>query len=208
MPEEEFDELYDKKLVDAAPVKEFEDRIERKMKEFENDYDVTDMKINDRNILRALCQAMITLEDMEQASYRMRAEGFNNENIVRMEKLSRAQSDLRSDISKLQDDLRITRKIRKGEREESVLIFIDKLKDKARRFMQARQQYIFCPKCKMLLATVWTLYPDEPRNRIRVICNRVLDNGEKCGEAVLVGTKEMLEGRGVNIEDVPESFKT
>jgi len=74
--------------------------------------------------------------------------------------------------------------------------------------MQARQQYIFCPKCKMLLATVWTLYPEEPRNKIRVVCNRVLDNGEKCGEKVLVGTKEMLEGRGVNIEDVPESFKT
>jgi len=207
MTDEEFDELWDKQLVDAAPVKEFEDRIQRKIKEFENDYDVSDMKINDLNVLRALCQALITLEDMEQASYKMRAEGFTGDNITKMEKVNRGMSDLRADISKLQDDLRITRKIRKGEREESVLAYIEKLKDKARRFARSRQMYIFCPKCKMLLGTLWTLYPDEERNKIRLVCNRVQDDGTKCNEVVHIGTSELLQRKGVNIDDIPEFYK-
>lgn len=202
----EFDELMDRKEMNAEPVKIFEDRIKRKLAEFEKDYDLTDMKFNDLQSLRALAQALITLEDLEVYSYKLRMEGITLDNLTLMDKISKQLSDLRNDISKLQDDLKISRKVRKGDKEESVVLYIEKLKQKAAEFYESKMNYILCPKCNMLLGTVWTLYP-EAKNKITLTCQRELDSGEKCGTIVTVTTKEMLERKNTNTPEVlPENF--
>jgi hypothetical protein len=208
MSDDEFEEYWTKLAVGAVPVQEFEARIETKMKELENDYDFSEMKINDKVLLRNLCQALIQLEDYEQISYRLRTEGVNAGNIMMLRNVGELMSNLRNDISRVQDDLKITRKIRKSDKEASVINTIETLKEKARKFYDQKMMYIFCPKCNMLLGTIWTLYPSEERNKITLVCNRRLDNDTKCGEKVVVLTKDMLALKGTNNPEVlPDTFK-
>ncbi len=205
---EEFDKAMEKKVMGAETSKVFEARIERKLKEFEQDYDLTDLKINDRDALRALIQAHITLEDYEQHLFKLRAEGISETQLFGIEKFQKAMSDLRSDISKIQQDLNITRKVRKSDKDASVMAYLDNLHEKAKKFYEAKMSYIFCEKCNMLLATIWSLYPDEERNKIALVCHRILDDGTQCGHKTIVDTKKLLENRGTNkIEITPESMR-
>lgn len=205
MTDEEYDELMAKKALDLEPVKEFEDRIERKLKSFGNDYDLSDMKFNDTESLRALAQALITLDDLETYTYKLRQEGINEMNLTLLDKVSRQMSVIRQDISRLQDDLKISRKIRKGDKDESVLNYIESLKEKAKKFYESRMSYVFC-ECGMLLGTVWTHYPNSD-NKLIFKCNRILDNGHICGKITKVTTQELLNNRGSNHpEFLPESM--
>lgn len=206
MPDEEFDEMWQQKVMNIAPSKALEDRIQKKFDEFAKDYDIDDLKINDKETLRALIQSILTLEDYEQMIFQLRTEGLTSENINFIDKISKVMADLRGGISRFQDDLKITRKTRKSEQETSVLTYIESLKEKAREFYQAKTIYILCPKCKMLLGTVWCQYP-ENKNKVELFCGRHLDNGETCGERVVVYTKGMLNTKGSNDPDMlPDSL--
>lgn len=195
--DDEFDEYYSQKIAGIVINQEFEKRIQRKINEFSKDYALDELNSNDKLLLRALAQAMINLEDSEIESYTIRAEGISLDNITLLEKLSKMMSELRGDISKLQDDLKITRRIRKSDKEQSVMTFLDDLKLKAREFYSNRMAFVYCD-CGMLLGTLWTLYPSESHNRIILVCNRILDNGEICGKRVTVTTKELLDNKGTN----------
>jgi hypothetical protein len=206
MSDEEFDEMWEERTLNSTPSKKLEDRISLKLEEFSKDYDIDDLKINDKETLRALIQAIIALEDYEQVMFQLREAGLTAENINMLDKVSKTMSDLRSDISRLQDDLKITRKIRKSEQETSVLNYLETLKTKAREFYESKMMYILCPKCNMLLATIWTLYPTE-NNQIKLICHREQEDGSFCGEEVVVYTKDLLENKGSNKpEMLPESI--
>lgn len=206
MSEEEFQDAFNKKVLNASPSVDFEKRIERKLEDFRRDYDLNDLKINDMDTLRALVQAQISLEDYEQVLYRERT-AVSLDNIVVLDKIQKIMSDLRSDISSFQTDLKITRKVRKSDQEASVISFIDSLKAKARKFYESRMSYIYCDKCNMLLGTIWTLYPYEPKNRIRLVCNRPTEGGGTCGNVVTVGTKELVENKGTTNEKImPEGM--
>ena len=207
LTDDEYDEVMAKKQLDLEPVKEFEDRIKRKIEGFEVDYELSDMKFNDMEQLRALAQALITLEDYEQLSYKMRMEGIEN-NLTPLDKLNRFMSDMRSDISKLQDDLKISRKIRKSSQEESTIIYLENLQEKAKEFYEQKMFYVFCPKCNMLLTTAWFLYPEYKTNRIQLICHRKLKNGSTCGTKVVVTSKELLDKKSSNLPELmPESMR-
>ena len=75
MSDEEFDDAFDN-LDDESPqtivpqrsLAEMEELITNKMQDFEQDYDISDMKINDRLVLRNLIRSIISLEDLEIAS--------------------------------------------------------------------------------------------------------------------------------------------
>lgn len=207
LSEEEFDELYNEKykVADSEIEASFEKRIEIKMEEFEKDYDLTDLKINDKETLRALIQAIISLEDYEQILFRLRTKGIDVDNIYFFEKVNKVMSDLRADISKLQDDLKITRKIRKSDQETSFLQLIENLKEKARKFYESKMNYVFCPKCNTLIATVWFLYPELKTNKLKLHCGKKLVSGEVCSGEILIGSKELLELGGYsNKSIIPE----
>ena len=207
LTDDQFNDIMDKKVLAVAPVKAYEDRIERKLKQFENDYDLSDMKINDMETLRALVQAILTLEDLEQYTFSLRSEGISFDNLTLLDKVGQQMSKLRADISKMQEDLQITRKIRKADEEGSVVNFLEDLKEKAKRFYEQKMSYIFCPKCNMLVATIWVLWPDG-NNKLQFICNRKLDEGAKCGHKFVVTTSELKHNRGTNKPEVlPESMR-
>lgn len=207
LPEKDFDDLFEKKYFGVVTSKEFELRIERKLEEFSQDYDIDDMKINDMLLLRALAQSLIHLEDMEVLSYNLRKEGISEDNILFFDKLSNVMTNLRRDISKMQDDLKITRKIRKGDKEEGVIAMLDSLKEKARIFYQNKLNHIICPNCNMLISSVWFLYPED-KNKITLICKRNLGDGNFCNTVVTITSKELMENRGSNKPEVlPESMR-
>lgn len=207
LSDDEFLELMDKKIQGALPSTAFERRIESKIAEFGYDYDLSDMKVNDTASLRALVQAIIALEDYEQVLYKLRTESdLGTLDIQALEKISKIMSDLRSDISKIQDDLQIKRKTRKSDKESSVLAYLDDLKIKARQFIESRSMLIFCPKCNTLLATLWTLYPDK-ENKLSLRCWKKDKDGNDCGEKVVIITKDLLATEGTNkVEIVPEGM--
>ena len=207
MSDEDFEELWAKKVTGVEVNKEFEERIERKLAQFAEDYDIDDLKINDKLVLRALAQALITLDDLESYSYRERIGGIDFDKILSMEKVNAVMTSLRRDISNMQNDLKITRKVRKGDKEENFINYFEDLKQKAKEFYREKMAYVFCPKCKMLLGTFWVRSNEEPKNRLVLYCDRTLSDGNKCGEKITVNIKELYDKRGTNIEEVPEYFK-
>jgi hypothetical protein len=51
---------------------------------------------------------------------------------------------LRKDISNMQNDLDITRKVRKGDENVNVLSELERLKLKAKEFIEAKLFYVWC----------------------------------------------------------------
>lgn len=207
LTDEEFETVWEDKVGDIETTKDFEDRIKIKIDEITNDYDISDLKANDKLTLRALAQAFIQLEDLERFVYNKRINGIAESSVLLIEKINNMISNLRKDISNMQNDLKITRKIRKGDKEQTLINYLEDLKLRAKEFYSQKMSYIWCPECKMLLGTIWTLYPEEKSNKIQLVCNRILENGEMCGTKIITTTRELLDRRGVSTEDVPEFFK-
>ncbi len=204
--EEELDLIIANKEVNVETSKELEKRIEEKLIKFSEDYDLSDLKENDKATLRAMIQAIIALEDYEQLAYKLRLDGVTSENILAVDKVAKVMEGLRKSISDFQNDLAITRKHRKSDQETSVLAYIESLKQKAREFYESRMSYIFCDKCNTLLGTIWTLYPEE-NNKIQLVCMQKDKTGNPCGNKVTVSTKELLEKKGTNNREIiPDSL--
>lgn len=223
MPNDEFEEIWlenwaEKEENDTSNYEEeflkekishsldFENRINSKIDEFSKDYDIDDLKINDRLQLRTLAQAFIQLEDLEQTHFRVRNQEINESNIAYLRDLNNSMASLRKDISMIQEDLKISRRARKGDKEENLITQFQIMQQKAKTFYKSKMNYIWCPKCKMLLGTIWVHYP-ESNNSISLTCGRTLDNGTKCGEKVIINLKDLVDKRGTNIDNVPEFFK-
>jgi len=207
LSDSEFDEMWERKTQNREVNESFESRIESKINEFAVDYALEDLHSNDLMTLRALAQAIMTLEDYELESYNLRtSEGVMMDNIALLDKMTKAMSDLRGDISRLQGDLGITRKVRKSDKESSVIATIEALKIKAKLFYDQKMVYIFCPKCHMLLSTIWTLYSDSEKNKITLVCERPLPDGKQCNNKFTVVIKDFVRD-GANKESIPESMK-
>src|SRR5689334_4489425 len=155
--EEELNAIIGRKEEFIDRSETFEKQIEETLAKYENDYDLSDLKINDRAVLRGLIQSIISLEQYEQDLFQLRGDGINPENVLAIQKLQNVMSELRGDISKMQNDLAITRRHRKSDQEQSVIAYIEHLKEQSKKFIEAKHAYIFCPKCHTLLATQWSL---------------------------------------------------
>jgi hypothetical protein len=207
LSDEEFDELYAKKMVGITANKETEKLIQKKLDAFAVDYDLDDLNSNDKMALRALAQAFVSLEIYESESSLIRSAGIDVTNIELLEKINKMISNIRSDISRMSEDLSISRKVRKPTKETSAIDYIEGLKRKAKEFYESKMAYVYCPKCDMLLGTFWTLYPDDERNKITLVCNRIMESGEKCNNKVVISTKELLENKQSNNQNTPESLR-
>ena len=195
MTDEEFEaEMADKEAEFILSPEFLEKRVKVKLDELALDYDMDDMKSNDMVQLRALVLAMIQLEDLEIDVWRARQE-ITATTVQVVEKLNKTISVLRDDISKISNDLQLTRKIRKQSRETSVLDAINDLRSKARLFYQERMLYVFCPNCKMLLSTLWLQYSSEDYNKLTLKCNR-------CKQKVTQDLAPLYKTDNKNIEDV------
>lgn len=213
LSDDEFQEILDAKEeeeVSSLELEEdFEIRIQNKIEQLTEDYDLSDMKSNDLLILRALAQSLISLEDFEQTAYEER-QNIGNDNILTIDKMQKIISDLRRDVSNQQTDLKISRKIRKSDDREDVIQTVTSLKDKAQQFYKQKMAYIICPKCDMLLATIWVQYP-EVDNVLTFQCNRRKGGREPevlCNHRFSVDTKGLWASKEVSNkpEVLPESI--
>lgn len=170
-----------------------EEQVTTKLGEFEDDYDLSDMKINDRLVLRNLIITIISLEDLELEFSSMKNE-INESNILLLDRLSNIMSRLRKDISEMQNDLKLTRKIRKEGQEESFIAWLDKVKGYADEFYTEKTLSVFCPKCRFFLASVWLLYPEES-NILKLKCRNCENEFEE-------DLSDLYETDNKNLEDV------
>lgn len=207
MTDEEFDAMFDKKVQGVVPDATWERRIQKKLDEFGEDYDLSDLKINDKYTLRALAAAVLHLEDYDSVIGQIKSAGIDDANMYRLNTLSKIQTDIRSDISKMQDDLKISRKTRRSEKQEDTISFIDDLKKKAKKYYEQKMMYIFCPKCNTLLATMWFLYPQFKSNVIKLQCHRDIGDGIVCDGEVHITSAWLLENGMRNKVNVPDSMK-
>ena len=207
LSDEQFNEFYEEKVVGIQRNRAFENLIQRKIKEIATDYEVEDLNSNDLLMLRSLAQALVDLEALEQENHKMKREGLDMSNINLLDRMSRMRSDLRSDISKMQTDLNITRRVRKADTNTSVKDQWEVLQQKAKEFYKQKMSYIFCEECHMLIGTLWTLFPDEKRNKLSLVCSRTLEDGSKCGHKTVATTTQLMEKRGTNNPDIPESMR-
>ena len=207
MSDDEFNELWDKKIIGIEQNSEYEKRIINKIEEFGRDYDLDNLKANDLFSLRNLAQAYITLEDYEHLYYNFRSKGLNLGDIVEFKNLSDMMSTLRSDISKMQTDLGISRRARKGEKEETVISELERLKVAARTFYEQKMFYIYCPKCNTLLSTTWFLFPESKDIKLTFVCDSKPDGENKCGHKFVITPVELLSKRGTNSENIPDGLR-
>lgn len=170
-----------------------EERIEKIIVSFEKDYDLIDMAANDLLSLQELAKIFVLLEDIAE-ELRKELKKEHTDWLV-FEKINRVSNQLRDDASKLQRDLGITRKVRQDSGSQSVVEFIEDLKKRAKHFLVERLFEVYCPKCKMLLAKVWFLYPGG-NNRMRLQCG-------KCHHKFSVVSQDLLANRNKNIEAGP-----
>lgn len=201
LSDEEFERVYQSIINKDLKNPYFEKRIKEEIAKFEKDYEISDLKINDMNTLRALIQAMLALEDYEQLAYKLQKKTVIDEEadyiIARLEKINKIMNSLRTDISRMQEDLKITRKIRKSDREESVINAIQDIKDRAKNFYTQKFARVFCPECKMLLGSVWVMYPESHNNKFWFYCKR-------CEQRIMISFPELVKSGMRNIKDVPE----
>lgn len=207
LDDSEFEDILTKRETLLGRAADFEKRINLKLEEFENDYDLSELKVNDKLSLRALIQDYLALEDYEQIAFELRSAGVDLNSIIEFEKLNNMMSSLRSDIIKLQTDLGISRKARRGDQETTVLAELDKLKARAREFYAEKMFYVYCPKCNSLLSTTWFLYPDEKGNKLQLVCRQKDKAGNECGEKFAISSKELLDMRGSNSVNIPEVLR-
>lgn len=174
---------------------DYEPEIAKRISEFEKDYDMSDMKVNDMLVLRQLIQAIIALEELETVFTVLR-QHVTNVNVLVADKVSAMMTRLRSDISNMQGDLKLTRKARKESQEETFSNWLDITKRKARKFYDQRHLYIFCPECRRLLATVWLLYPKE-NNTLHLECGN-----SECKHQFSIELINLYKTDNKNLKDV------
>lgn len=206
LTDDEFEEVLAKKKVGVVKSQEFEDRIKRKIDDISRDYDLEDLNSNDLLTLRALAQAYINLEDYEDYEYELRKEGIEEKAIFALEKLANMKNTLRTSISSMSGDLKITRKVRVADKDQSVISYIEDLKKKAKEFYEAKMMLVFCPKCNTWIGSIWSLFPYEKGNKITLVCNKELEGGEVCGEKVIIYTSDLIKSKGTNNQNIPQSI--
>jgi hypothetical protein len=195
LTDEEFEEVWEDMILETEVSPEMlEKRVKEKLDELAVDYDMEDMKINDMGQLRSLALAQIQLDDLEQVAFETR-QHTDSTSVQILEKINRILSGLRDDISKISADLQLTRKIRKQSRESSIIDSINDLRSKARKFYRERMLYVFCPECKMLLATLWLNYSSEEYNKLQLKCGR-------CNHKFTQDLAPLYEINNQNVEDV------
>jgi len=183
----------------------FEKKVEKKKQELANDYDLTGMKANDIEVVNALCRAYVQLEDLQTRYFYLTNADFadNFDSVKTMMELIKT---LNADISKMQTDLDISRNKRNKDKDASVVSAIEELKAKAKKYYEKVMMYVYCPECRMLIATIWFLYP-EKENILNMTCGREHEDDGKtvaCGHKLVITSKELYDKRGTNH---PEGFK-
>ena len=193
--ESELEEILEKVMESKT-----EEKVQEVLESFEQNYDLSDMSANDMLGLRNLAHYYVYLEDLNHKI----DDAMRDDNTGILERLIRISEKVQKSVTEIQTNLAITRKQRKSDKEQDIVSAWEDLKLRAKKFLEDRVSYVYCDKCRMLLANVWFLYPEEERNVLRLRCNRTIDSdsGEICGNELTVTSQFLAENDNRNITGV------
>jgi hypothetical protein len=124
--------------------------LEKKIQTYLETYELDDLnRANDFASLRILAQEEIILENLQNELASLKRVAGDTKTV---KDLSTAIRDHGNTYSNLQKTLGIDRSKRESEGEESVLSYIDKLKDQAKKVWASRLKRLVCKDCNLPLA--------------------------------------------------------
>ena len=179
--------------------------MEKDFFEYKNSYNLENMTPNDEATLEALLTSIDRKKELDRRIEAiLKSDDLSDSDLFQVKTLQELSGKLTGEISSLQETLKISRKSR-GEKEQDVRNFIEKLKSDARRYAENKFQWIFCPKCKTLVSMVWWLDQDADQT-IEITCPRKLD-GHICGHKFKVSSSELKSQGGRNYSEIPDALK-
>ena len=190
-------ELYERNVLIENETKfqlEYEQKIQDFLDKLARDYDLSDMNENDRVALRHMAQLSLSIETLERKMSLALAAGELDVNQI--QKLTNALDTMRNSLMKVQSELNISRKERLGGAKETVDKRFQDILRRAKKLYDLRTAKIFCPKCRMLLATVW-VQDWNIDNTCTFTCPR-----PECKHQFTVSTKYLRTHGMKNVEDM------
>lgn len=177
----QYKDMTDEEILEAVKSKSFEERVQARLDQLAQDYDISDMKYNDHVLIRRWATLSERLEE-EEEDFRVRKEEMSSNDGLREEQ---RLSGMQRDIINIQEALNITRAKRRDTTEDNPRLLYEDIKSRAAKFLNDRLAYIKCPKCGMILCTVNFLYPDR-NNLVNLDCG-------KCEERFEVTSTEIVD---------------
>jgi hypothetical protein len=190
LTDNEFNEVWED--YKDRPPSDIEGRIASVIDDFSKNYDLRDMNANDTLALRELARIFVQLEELGL----MEQEAIDNGEVSKISALSKIKKEYLDNASKIQSDLNITRRTRQNDSGETLETYLPSIQKKARNFLSQRLAYIYCPKCRMLVANVW-FTNWELKNDMRFTCPRV-----DCDNTFTVTSEFLFKNKNRNIDEV------
>ena len=128
--------------------------VKRKLEYLQSEYDLSELAANDLLQLDSLAEALASSDEYNKMlEDELSIEPRNIRNISDIQKLI---TEVNRNISSISNDLKIDRKSRER-KTDSIPDYVKDLQDRARAFVEDRMFYIYCPKCKTLVMSMWIL---------------------------------------------------
>lgn len=170
--------------------------LNEKLSTYLETYEVDDLnRANDLSSLRQLAQYEIIIENMQGELASIKNSGSDTK---RIKDLSTALRDAVNSYTSLQTTLGIDRKKRQSDSEESVVSYIDKLKDQAKKFLDARFSVLRCSACNLPLMKYYIYIKEKgeigsiesKKKPIKNIKYKLEVECPKCGKTVSIDERE------------------
>lgn len=186
---------------------EYQARVTAKIDELHVDYEINDLKANDRFTLEELAKALVTLENLDLQLFELRKDVERN--LTAIKDLSNVVNQSRTAIAKMQDTLGISRKMRKDSGSENAREELKRQTELAREMLAEKLAYVYCEKCTELIGTFWFLF-DNKKNTIKLTCGREYFDPEtakvtrNCNHVTTITSEQLFKQEGTNH---PDGFK-
>lgn len=123
--------------------------LKKRLEKYLEAYELDDLnKANDMAVLQQLAQFEIIIENLQNELASIKTVG---EETKKVKDLNTALRDATQSYTNLQTTLGIDRKKRQSESEESVISYIDKLKEQSKKVLDRRLKVLKCKDCKLPL---------------------------------------------------------
>ena len=168
--------------------------VKKKLEILKEEYDLSDLAANDMLQLTNLAEALAS----QDVYNKLLSEELDSEeaNISRVKEIQRLITEVTKNIATISDSLKIDRKSRE-KKTESVPDYVKDLKLRAKRFLDQRLSYIYCPKCKILVATMWLSRYNQGA-KFKFIC-------QKCNDSFIVSDSELDNRKNIDSAVVPQN---
>lgn len=204
--------LMPKKIDERSDAEnEYKDRIDRKFKEYEENFDLDGINAaNDRALLNILINQEVIVESLqEQMSTMVINGGVLTGDAGDLKKLADLLRDATQTITSIQKTLGIDRKARRAEQEESPADYVKKLLSASRSFADKKIKKLYCPRCKVMVGRYAAVH-DHTEFSVAFQCSQCNKHirANRKGKDVLFDVKDASWRKKYKAEIVPAKKTT